>query len=91
LKRNGNGSKKHRGKFKNLRDQRLAHIDVAKAGQTYELKEAPGPEWKTVKQAIRRLVRIAELLLTILQKRDESFDQFLELARRDARGFWQCE
>jgi hypothetical protein len=67
----------------------LAHIDVAKAGQCYELKEAPGPEWGVVKEAVQRLVRIAELLLTILQKKDEGFDQFVQLARRDARDFWE--
>jgi hypothetical protein len=78
----------HRDKFKELRDRRLAHVDVAKAGQAYELKNAPGPEWKVVKQAVQRLIHIAELLLTILQKKDESFDQFVELARRDARDFW---
>ena len=75
-------------KFKNLRDQRLAHVDVAKAGQTYELKKAPGPEWGVDKEAVQRLICIAELLLTILQKKDESFGQFVELARRDARDFW---
>jgi hypothetical protein len=32
---------------------------VAKAGQIYELKEAPGPEWGTVKEAMQRLIRIA--------------------------------
>ena len=81
--------KDHRDKFKDLRDRKLAHIDVAKAGQTYELKNAPGPEWGVVKEAVQRLIRIAELLLTILQKSDESFDQFVELARRDARDFWE--
>jgi hypothetical protein len=38
---------------------------------------------------MQRLIHIAELLLTILQKKDESFDQFVELARRDARDFWE--
>jgi hypothetical protein len=79
----------HRDEFKNLRDGRLAHVDVAKPGQTYELKKAPGPEWRVVKEAIQRLIHIAELLLTILQKSDESFDQFIKLARRDARDFWE--
>jgi AbiU2 len=78
----------HREKFKQLRDKRLAHIDVAKAGEVYELKKAPGPEWRTVKQAIRRLLRITELLLTLLHKKDESFDQFQKLAHKDARDFW---
>jgi len=80
---------KHRDKFKNLRDRKLAHVDVAKAGQAYELKQAPGPEWKVVKEAVRRLIRIVELLLTILHKKDEGFDQFVELARRDAQDFWE--
>jgi hypothetical protein len=67
----------------------LAHVDVAKAGQIYELKEAPGPEWGTVKEAMQRLIRIAELVLTILHTKDEGFDQFVELARRDARDYWE--
>jgi hypothetical protein len=33
----------HQNKFKSLRDQKLTHLDVAKAGQKYELKKAPGP------------------------------------------------
>jgi len=53
------------------------------------LKGAPGPEWKVVKEAVQRLIRIAELLLTILHNKDEGFDQFVELARRDARDYWQ--
>lgn len=81
--------KEHREKFKDLRDGRLAHVDVAKAGEIYQLKKASGPEWRTVKEAMRRLIRIAELLLTILHKKDEGFDQFVELARRDARDYWE--
>ena len=81
--------KNHRKKFKDLRDQELAHIDVAKAGQSYELKKAPGPEWGVVKEAMQRLIHIAELLLTILQKQDDGFDQCVELSRQDARDFWQ--
>jgi AbiU2 len=80
---------KHQDKFKKLRDRRLAHVDVAKAGETYELKGASGPEWKVVKEAVQRLIRITELLLTILHNKDEGFDQFVELARRDARDYWQ--
>jgi len=89
LKKEWQWFEEHREKFKNLRDRRLAHVDVAKAGQIYELKEAPGPEWGTVKEAMQRLIRIAELVLTILHKKDEGFDQFVELARRDARDYWE--
>jgi AbiU2 len=79
----------HREKFKNLRDQRLAHIDVAKVGQTYQLKKAPGPEWAVIKEAMQRLIKIAELLLTIVHNRSVDFDQSAALARRDARDFWE--
>jgi hypothetical protein len=79
----------HQEKFKNLRDQRLAHLDVAKTGQDYELKKDPGPEWKTVKEAIEHLNNIAELLLTIVCKESHAFDQAVEFARKDARDYWE--
>src|SRR5262245_14068497 len=80
----------HQNKFKNLRDQRLAHLDVAKIGQSYKLKKTPGPEWRTVKQAMEHLINTAELLLTILCKESHSFDQAVELSRRDAQDYWEC-
>ena len=80
---------KHQNKFKSLRDQRLAHLDVAKAGQKYEIKKAPGPEWRTVKEAMEHLINTGELLLTILCKESHSFDQAVELSRRDARDYWE--
>jgi hypothetical protein len=79
----------HREKFKSLRDQRLVHIDVAKVGQTYQLKNAPGPEWAVVKEAIQRLIKIAELLLTIVHNKSVDFDRSAALAGRDARDFWE--
>ena len=81
----------HQQKFRKLRDQRLAHLDVAKAGQKYELKKAPGPEWKTVKEAMEHLINTGELLrLTLLCDESHSFDQVVGLSRRDARGYWEC-
>jgi hypothetical protein len=79
----------HRVDFKNTRDKKLAHLDTSKVGSDYVLTPVSGPDWKTVKEAIDRLVELAELLLTILHRLDESFDQFRELAKRDASGFWQ--
>ena len=41
-----------------------------------------------MKQAIKRLVAVAEILLEILHRRDEGFDQSLKLARENASAFW---
>jgi hypothetical protein len=78
----------HQDKFKSLRDQRLAHLDLAKVAQKYELKNAPGPEWRTVKEALEHLINTGELLLTILCKECHSFDRAVELSRRDALDYW---
>jgi hypothetical protein len=80
----------HRTEFKKIRDKQLAHLDTSKVGSDYVLTPVNGPDWKTVKEAIDRLVELAELLLTVLHRLDESFDQFRELAKRDASGFWQA-
>jgi AbiU2 len=80
----------HRTEFKKIRDKQLANLDTSKVGSDYVLTPVNGPDWKTVKEAIDRLVELAELLLTVLHRLDESFDQFRELAKRDASGFWQA-
>jgi AbiU2 len=79
----------HREAFKILRDKRLAHLDVSLVGEECKLSEAQGPDWETVKEAVRRLINIAEILLTILHKKDEGFDQAVEIARRIAADFWE--
>jgi hypothetical protein len=79
----------HREAFKELRDKRLAHLDVSLVGQEYKLWEVEGPDWKTVKEAVTRLINIAEILLTILHKKDEGFDQAVEIARQIAADFWE--
>jgi AbiU2 len=77
-----------RAEFKGIRDRQLAHLDTSKVGSDYVITPVKGPDWKTVKEAINRLVEIAKLLLTILHRKDESFGQFRELAERDANDFW---
>ena len=79
----------HQTEFKKIRDKQLAHLDTSKAGSDYVLTPVSGPDWKTVKEAIDRLVELAKLLLTVLHRLDESFDQFRESAKRDASGFWR--
>jgi hypothetical protein len=79
----------HKEAFKDLRDRRLAHLDVSLIGDEYRLREVEGPDWKTVKEAVERLIRVAEILLTILHKKDESFDQAVKIARRIADDFWR--
>jgi hypothetical protein len=78
----------HKQAFKDLRDRKLAHLDVSLIGDEYRLREVEGPDWKTVKEAVERLIRVAEILLTILHKKDESFDQAVKIARRIADDFW---
>jgi len=58
-------------------------------GQEYKLFEAKGPDWKTVKEAVSRLINVAEILLTILHKEDQGFDQAVEIARQIAADFWE--
>jgi hypothetical protein len=41
-----------------------------------------------MKQAIERLVAVAEILLVILHQKDEAFNQFLKIARENAGAFW---
>jgi orotate phosphoribosyltransferase-like protein len=62
---------------------------VSLVGQEYKLWEVEGPDWKTVKEAVTRLINIAEILLTILHKKDEGFDQAVEIARQIAADFWE--
>jgi len=74
--------------FKTIRDKRLAHLDTSKIGAQYQITTIAGPDWGTVKEAVRLLIETAELLLTLLHKKDESVAQSRELAKRDARDFW---
>jgi hypothetical protein len=61
----------HQTEFKKIRDKQLAHLDTSKAGSDYVLTPVSGPDWKTVKEAIDRLVELAKLLLTVLHRLDE--------------------
>jgi hypothetical protein len=42
-----------------------------------------------VKEALQRLIRIAEKLLTLVLDKSESFDQSQKLFERDADAFWK--
>jgi hypothetical protein len=79
----------HEEAFKKLRDKRFAHLDVSLVGQEYKLSEVEGPDWETVKEAVARLINVAEILLTILHKKDEGFDQAVQIARQIATDFWE--
>jgi len=57
---------------------------VTLVGQEYKLAEVQGPDLRTVKEAVARLIRVAEILLTVLHKKDEGFDQAVEIARQIA-------
>jgi hypothetical protein len=78
----------HEQAFKGLRDERFAHLDVSLVGQQYKLAAVEGPAWETVKEAVGRLIKVAEILLTVLHKKDEGFDQAVEMARQFANDFW---
>ena len=75
--------------FKRIRDKQLAHLDTSKIGSDYVITPVAGPDWKTLKEAVGRLIELAELLLSLLYQPDESFEQFCKLAKRDADLFWQ--
>jgi hypothetical protein len=61
---------------------------VSLVGQQYKLAAVEGPAWETVKEAVGRLIKVAEILLTVLHKKDEGFDQAVEMARQFANDFW---
>ena len=81
----------HRRKFEDLRDRRLAHLDTSRIGKKYDLRKVSGPTWGVIKAAVQRLTEMAELLLNILDRKDESFGQFFKLAKRDATDFWKIK
>jgi hypothetical protein len=89
LKKHWDWFSQYRDAFKQLRDKKLAHIDVRLVGQSYEIIDVPGPDWKVVKEAVKRLIDVAEILLTILHQKDEGFGQFLEITRQVAVDFWE--
>jgi AbiU2 len=78
-----------RDKFKTIRDKQLAHLETSKIGPDYVITPVTGPDWKTVKDAVCHLVELAEFLLTVVHRKDESFPQFRDLAKRDADLFWE--
>jgi hypothetical protein len=79
----------HEGAFKELRDKRFAHVDVSLIDQEYKLREVESPTWKTMKEAVEHLILVAEILLTILHQKDESFEQAVAIARKAATDFWE--
>ena len=78
----------HEREFKELRDERIAHLEAHFFANKYELSRASGPTWGVMKQAIERLVTAVELLLEMLHGRDEGFDHHLKLVRENADAFW---
>ena len=78
----------HRNTFLKLRDKRFAHLDVKLVDQQYQLIDVKEPDWSTVREAVRRLVRVAELLLTLVHRKE--FDQATEVAKRIAADYWQA-
>jgi AbiU2 len=79
----------HEGAFKELRDKRFAHVDVSLIDQQYKLREVEPPTWNTMKEAVEHLILVAEILLTILHQKDESFEQAVAIARKAATDFWE--
>jgi hypothetical protein len=75
--------------FKDLRDRRFAHIDVGLIDREYQLPEIEPPTWRTIKGAVERLILVAEILLTIVHQKDESFEQAVSIARKAAVDFWE--
>jgi hypothetical protein len=61
---------------------------VSLIDQEYKLREVEPPSWKTIKEAVERLILVAGILLTILHQKDEGFDQVGEIAREAALDFW---
>jgi AbiU2 len=76
--------------FKDLRNKHIAHLEVqtGEAG-VYEIVSPKGPTWGVMKEALQRLVRIAENLLTLVLDKSKSFDEEQELFKRDADAFWK--
>jgi hypothetical protein len=81
--------RQHQEAFRELRDKRFAHIDVNLINQEYKLSEVEPPSWYTMKEAVGRLIQVAEILLTILHQKDESFEQAVKIARQIAADFWE--
>jgi hypothetical protein len=79
----------HEEAFKDLRDKRFAHIDVSLIDQEYKLREVEPPPWQTMKEAVERLIQVADILLTILHQKDEGFKQDVAIARKAAADFWE--
>ena len=67
----------------------MAHLDTSRVGNNYVLRKVIGPEWGIIKEAMQRLIEMAELLLNILHQSDEPFGRFTKLAKRDAADFWK--
>lgn len=80
----------HEEAFKRLRDKRFAHIDVSLIDQEYKLAEVEPPSWQTMKDAVERLILVAEILLTILHRKHEGFKQVVQVARKAAADFWEA-
>jgi hypothetical protein len=78
-----------RAKFKELRDQKLVHLDVTLVGQEYRLATPQGPLWKEVKEAVERLINVTEILLIILHQTSEDFEKYEAFAREVASDFWE--
>ena len=74
--------------FLDLRDKVIAHLDPILVGDKYELRKLTGPTWGVMKQAVKGLIDVAEILLVILHRKGGGFGHDLKLARENARAFW---
>jgi hypothetical protein len=70
LKKHWDWFESHCPEFCDMRDKAIAHLDVILVGKKYELPRVTGPTWEAVKEAIRRLIDVAEILSLILHQRE---------------------
>jgi hypothetical protein len=88
LKEHWNWFDSHKTEFLDFRDKLIAHLDTILVGEKYKLTKVNGPTWGVMKQAIKGLVAVVEILLVILHRKDEGFDYDLKLARENVDAFW---
>jgi AbiU2 len=79
----------HEPKFVDFRNKYVAHLEVSKSGEEYGPTEIGPLKWGLAVQAVRRLIKVAQLLSAILGNESRDFDQFESFAQTDARHFWQ--
>jgi hypothetical protein len=76
--------------FKELRNKQIAHLEVKEGGDgDFENVKPDNPSWQTVKETLQHLVRVAEMLLSLVLQKSESFEQAHALYEKDADAFWK--